>query len=248
LLFTDLRIALYLAWAAGLIYSGSHSKATNFVAWIVSYQIVSWVTVALERSLNKRRERRIVAYYQMFGDEERKAMIAKIWSVSFRRFIREQIALDIVPTVDGSTERFPFSVYYRRRTLILFWVSAVAAAVALVVPQFMPFQRALGWSLIGFGTVCVLAASVFWRRATFANTVLEITPYTIAVVAPSGERTSLSWKTKLALVNRPRHARLDLVDINHGTVIPLHFARVGLKRAVDLVVQYANFPDPQSAT
>ncbi len=226
-----------MVWVAAIMFSHADHAEINYVAWLASYHVVPQCLRAQSSVLWRRSERDWVSSFRMLGATEREEMIARVWSGGARVRLRNALADDLVSTSENGTEQFPLPNAYRRRIEVAFWAVIAIAAIALAAPLALSMPRWMGWTSLSVGSLLVFASARLRRYRIAADSIIEITPYAIAMVSPGGERVAIHWSSGIGLVNRPRARVVDIVDLSSGKRLPVHYARAGFKRIVDVAIE-----------
>ena len=242
-MFGDIRIAIYLAYIALLLWKARIGALDDWWKYIIAFAVLQQVTRLAEDLHLRWQMRRGVQVLRSLDPDDAARILDRMWSGSPRQYYRERLDAEGSIVRDGSTERFPFSPTTQRETTIAYWCAAGATATVFAVlliggPGIPRFTGRTLWT-VG-GTLCVLAG---WARgrSTHLETVLEITPFGLAELTEDGARgRSVRWTQALVLRARPRLRRLDLHS-EDGVVIPLDYARIGFARLVALVLDYGHF-------
>jgi hypothetical protein len=157
--------------------------------------------------------------------------------------LRAQIAVAVdeqgSETRDGSVERFPFPAVFRTRAAKKFWLSCALSSTALGLAAF-----ATAWSSSWRGT-CLVLGCLFAVRArqksrlgVLSQSQIEISPYRLSFLGPTGTMQTVSFADGIRLDDKPEQAML--IVWSGETAIPISYYLIGVNRLVQLVRTYGN--------
>jgi len=243
-LFSNLRIFLYLTYALLLIWRGvRHGVDGVSFALLVGFVALANMLLVAERLQVAWRIRATKQQFLSLDPSDQARVLAHTWLGGTRALYAEAVEEAGAPTKEGAVERFPFPLTVHRHNSLLFWTVATLAGSAVVavfaVPSFPVF---LQWSLWAWSFVAAILLAWLRRRGGVLRSVLEISPFGIALVAEDDTRQALRWTEQLRLRNRPLARRVDLFTANKA--IPLHYGRLSFDRVIRLVLEYGDWtPD-----
>lgn len=186
-------------------------------------------------------------YQTLINDSLRSIVeqLAESLETVVRRIVREELEQLIVSRLHRT---WPFVISNLRIVLALTYVALLfwrSGGVSRGVPddwgRYVFAYGLLNMALYGAGANPGLLAAWARQRARYMETMLEVGPFTIAEVHPSGERRVFRWGDPLLLRGRARLRRLELSAAGRPDYIALDYERVGIDRAVRLVLERGGF-------
>ena len=249
-MFSNLRIVLLLTYLAALFWpSGGVSRGVPDDWWLylVSYSVLSTALYFAERLHGWWQWRRAVQRMRSLDPAVRDARFARMWLSGVRRQLASRVRDEgEVEVVDG-LERFPFARGAQRAVATGFWTcAAIGVALQVVLIAGVPHvRRPVGWVMLVIGTLFTVAAAWTRVRLRHMETVLEVSLFAIAEVQPNGVRRSYRWADPLLLRGRPHLRRLELSMEREPGYISLDYDRVGIDRAVQIVLERGGFRSPE---
>jgi hypothetical protein len=241
-----LRVVLFLTAFGTYIFTGAGSHS---VVIVCLFTFAYYGTFTIEEWLQHRESRKAIDSWRVLGPSEQEAGIARIWSASGRQWLRDALAGEGMVEQDGNVERFPFSKHDQEQSRRTFWFAVIAAGVCLVLALFVESLSAW-WKYViaALGVLLGLSAVHDLFRLRHLATVLEVSPFRVAIRYPAGKMRYLLLAGPLELEHKPKSGRLELRSTGATDFIPIDCERIGVARAIDLIVQYGGFKDQDGAT
>jgi len=238
----DLRVALYAAYVALLLWRGRGGVPDDWWEYLILFAAVDAAMTGAAVLYERWLVRRAVRVLRGLDPAHRDERLQRIWMSDARRYLADRVAAEGVPERQGSVERFPFAHSDRRENTLLFWALALGAAVPLALLLARPPEApTVGWTGWWVAVACLVGLTAVRRRGRHLTTTLEITPFAVAELGAGGHRRALRWGQALVLRNRPWRRRLELSAAGHPDFIALDYERVGFERVVRLVLEYGGF-------
>jgi hypothetical protein len=190
--------------------------------------------------------RRAVAELRAYAVEDRLRIVDSLDSDELRKAIAAEMLRDGAETSDGVTETFPFPEVLRRRANRRYWRDWLGAGVAILVaalyPSINPIWRAL-WLAVGL--ILLVRARRFDRWHTAVSSFVEINPYRISLVWPTGARETVSFADGAWCEDSPDQ-RMFFVR-SRDAAVAVSYSLIGFNRIAELVEKYgARIPIPDA--
>ena len=241
MIYSDLRVCLYIVYAALLVWLGSRNGVDARAFFLlVGFVVIRHALYGLEwlhRSLAERVARNA---FLALDVQAQRDLLEHTWLAVTRQFFRDAVDEAGQPVADGAIETFPFPATRIRENTIAFWLVAALAFAALVtVFTGRSLPSGAQWTLwtLGFLSAGLLAAIM--SRAKHLRSRLEISPFALSLVAADGTRRTFQWSATLAARNHWWRRRVDVYCAGHAEPIPLDYGRLGFTRICGLVRRYA---------
>ena len=248
MIFSDLRVALYVIFVVTLIWRGTVGIPEGYWPYTLAFAVLTGITRSVERAADDLRLKRDVAYLTALDPDEAERTIGRMWSAYARRTYAQLLREEGAVERDGAVERFPYPASTRRTAVQLYWTSvgAALAAVALLFTLGRGLPAWGGW-LLWAGSALLAGSAAWWRRRTreLAAT-LEISPFGLTAVAADGARRAVRWGQPLVLHNRPRRRRVELVAGDGRPPVHIEYGLLGFVRLLRLVIEYGGFREPEA--
>jgi hypothetical protein len=243
-MFSDLRAALFAAYAVLLLWrTSSGAGLADWWKHLLVFVALTRLSYVAERVTAWWGVRRAVQTLRALDPAARDARLGRLWMDSAGRELADLVAAEGEAEVGAAVERFPFARGAKRGTVAALWSALSGAAVLLVsllvTPRALPPAGA--WAAWAGATLLLGGAAVARARLRHLETVLEVSAFGVAEVHPDDTRRVLRWGGPLVLRGRPRLRRLELSAPGAPTYIALDLDRVGIDRAVALVLRHGGF-------
>jgi hypothetical protein len=188
--------------------------------------------------------RRAVAELRAYAAEDRLRIVDSLDSAEVREAIAAEMLRDGAETSDGITEAFPFPEVLRRRANRRYWRNWLGAGLAVLVaalyPSIGPIWRAF-W--LAGGLTLLVRARRFDRWHTAVSSFIEINPYRISLVWPTGARETVSFADGAWCEDSPDQG-MFLVR-SRDAEVGVSYSLIGFNRIAELVEKYgARIPTP----
>ncbi|NUO64830.1 MAG: hypothetical protein HOQ34_14775 [Gemmatimonadaceae bacterium] len=240
----DLRSVLFLTYVALLLWRIFSGRGLDdWWRYVLVFGLLNYALYFSERVYLWRQRRRLVHAVRAMDPRDAEALLGRHWLAGQRRVLADEVAAEGVVETDGWVERYPFARGARRAIHASFWAS-VGIGLALCAVLVLDAHRvtpAVAWSIWGLATASGFVAAFARRMIRRTETVLELSRFSIAEVAPDGSRRVIRWGAPLVLRARRGLRRLELSVAGRPGCIALDFDRVGIDRAVRLVLRYGGF-------
>jgi hypothetical protein len=178
-----------------------------------------------------------VAELRAYAAEDRQRILDSIDSDELREAIAAQMLRDGAETSDGVTETFPFPEVFRRRANQRYWRDWLGAGIAILVaalyPSMGPIWRAL-W--LASGLTLLVRARRFDRWHTAVSSVIEINPYRISLVWPTGARETVSFADGAWCEDSPDLGMF--IVRSQKAEVGVSYSLIGFNRIAELVEKY----------
>lgn len=235
-----LSYVVVLFWRSGGV---SRGVPEDWWLYLFSYTLLGLALSVAERIHVWWQWRGAVQRMRSLDPADRDVRLGRMWLSGMRRRLAARVRDEGEVEVVNGLERFPFARGARREMAAIFWASAVIGVGLQVAPivGVLHVSRAVGWVMLGIGTVFTVGAAWARQRTRHMETTLELNSFTIAEVGANGERRVFRWGDPLTLRGRPRLRRLELTVEGRRDYIALDYARVGIDRAVRIVLERGGF-------
>ena len=234
----------YLAFAIGILMDDT--LTADFPYLLTAYFALISLARGAERFWAYWQWRLEVRALRRWDPADQAAFIANIAQARTRHEYRRRMAEHAGHEVEGATERFPFAPADRRSLNALFWWTVpLTALFALLALGALHPPRLLRWVLWSIAALGVGLLAWALRRLRLLSSVLEITPFGATIVWPAGARRHVPFHQSLVLRNRPWRARVDLESPTGRLLLPIHYDRVAVARALRLIRRFGGF-EPSS--
>jgi hypothetical protein len=238
--FDDLRLGITIVYLA-LVMWRVIGQGDEWWPYVLVLAIIMAGVRGFERALHDSRVRRYVAHFAALDPADAKAKISRMWLSGVRNELSRRLAEQGSIEQGDSTERFPFTKGAQRRATMLFWIAIGAAAVSLAALAFVARLPAwIGWGCWLATATCVVVARQARQNSLEMQSALEVTPFGLTEIAPSGDRRTLLWTDQLFIVDKPRRHRVELFN-SAGKMIPISYRRLGFVRLLQRVLVNGGF-------
>ncbi len=241
--FSDVRLAIYVAYAVLMIWRISAGMGEGWWLYLAGFTVLIQVTRGVERGPEEARARRRVARLAALDPADAETQLSRMWSDSARRELAGLLRDEGVVERDGITERFPFPRSARDAASTLFWVLVIASAGCFcLIAVVSTLHTRMAWVAWVIGAGFAIGAGWARRQARTLASVLEVSHFGVTEVADDGARKVLRWTQSLLLQNRPRKGRLDLYSPDRPEcLIHIDYRRLGFERLLRSIVEYGGF-------
>ena len=240
----DIRVGLSLVYGALVIWRGRATGGTpdNWWMYIAVFAALNFGLTLASRLGVWWQGRMAVQKYRAMGPARQALALKAISSLPRGRQFAERVRLEGQPDIGQAVERYPFARGARVAALTAF-ITAIALGAALLgglVLRAHSLAPVTAWTMWIAGCVAAVLAAWARRRLKHTESVLEISAFSIAEAGPEGKRM-LRWGGPLLLSARPRWRRLELRVPGQREYIALDYDRVGIDRALQLVLHFGGF-------
>lgn len=199
---------------------------------------VLWTVVLFQRFLFVRQLRRVS-----------RASLAQILALTpddQRERLKRALDVDTPLPDDGPIARFGYPLALRRSAQRIHWL--VAGTVVLVLWQ-ATVSASAPHRWLGVGIALAGLALLFARRRRddLLSSVLEVSPFGIALSGATERRQAASWRDIPWIRIQMRRGFVSLQDSSQREVIRLDLDRLESYRALELIIQYGGYRFDQSA-
>lgn len=240
----DLRSVLFLTYLALFLWRVFSGRGLDdWWRYVLVFGLLNYALYFAQRVHLWRQRRLVVRTVRAMDPRDAEALLSRRWLAGQRRALADEVAAEGEVETDGMVERYPFARGAVRAIHAGFWIAVGVglALCALLVLDARRLSPTLAWSIWGLATASGFVAAFARRMIRRTETVLELSRYSIAEVAPDGSRLVIRWGMPLVLRARRRLRRLELGVEGRPGWIGLDFDRVGIDRAVRLVLRYGGF-------
>jgi hypothetical protein len=220
------------------VFSDPFRVGWEYLAFLVVLGLVM-------KALSLRNRRRLLHHLQSQPRGVRDAQVQQFLYSPDGTWLQRRLADDDLPPREAPIDRFVFPRSVHRWNSIWFWL-AIAATAALL---YLATTTTRTVTLVTIGAMlaaCLVLAAWLRRRALFLATVIEVSPFAISEVHPSGARRTLLWRDAGWLLNRSRRGRVEVATPDKRGTIAVHYRRLEFLRALQLLLDYGGFGPPPS--
>jgi hypothetical protein len=202
----------------------------------IAYGIVGlseWVATRIDDS-------QATSILRSLGKADRERVMAEL-DPTLQSRLRPGIEQDGSDSSEAGVERFPFPA---RSIAAAAWLHAVllAAGVAsLSAVSFTTLGHRTRNVLLILGLLAIPSSLLLVRWQRRLRTVLEVSPFQITECSEDGHRIGIPFNQSLLLINQPRWRRMVLRPPESTYGLRLHYARMGYRRLIALVLANGGF-------
>ena len=242
----DLRVALSVCYIALLLWRtdvATRGIPDNWWLYVLGFAVLSFALSGIERLAAWWQWRTAVRAIRALSPDQRRAHLQRIWLSGTRQQLTGLVDAEGTVATEGAIERFPFARGARRAILSVFWIAAGGSALlqVTVIARAAHTSSFLAWSLFAVSIVLALIAAWTRHRGQHMQTILEVGPFAVAELRADGTRRIIRWSQPLMLRARPRLRRLELSVMGQTDFIAIHYDRVGVLRALELILHRGRF-------
>lgn len=242
----DLRVALVLCYVALLLWRsgfGGRDALEDWWLYMLGFAVIQFLLSVSGRVHEWWEWRRAVQALRALGPAERDARLSRLWLSGARRQLDTLVRAEGDVESDGIVERFPFARGPQRAMSAVFWAAAAMSLVILLalMTKLVGTTGVLGWGLFVIAICLAVIAAWARQRLSYMESILEIGPFLVVLIHSDGTRRTIRWSDSLLLRGRPRLRRLELSAAGRPGFVALDYDRVGIDRALALVLERGGF-------